>query len=151
MQFEELLTSNGTIVLKFFLHISKDEQKERLLAREDNVAKSWKLSPADWHERQYWDAYQQAYGDALGKTARPNAPWFIVPANHKWYRDLAISEALVAAFKPYQVAWTKTLDEIGERNKVALKTMREERSKSAKCGKNNGNGHGNGNGNGHGH
>ncbi|MBD2722026.1 polyphosphate kinase 2 family protein [Hymenobacter armeniacus] len=97
--FEQLLTRNGTVVLKFFLHISKDEQAQRLQARLDDPAKNWKFDPNDLKERAYWDDYQQAYEDALRHCSSKDAPWFVIPANHKWARDLAMSEIVVAALE----------------------------------------------------
>ncbi|MDQ6660938.1 MAG: polyphosphate kinase 2 family protein, partial [Chloroflexota bacterium] len=93
--FETLLARSNTLILKFFLHISKDEQKERLLAREQDKAKAWKLSAADWKERAFWDDYQNAYEDVLSRCSQDDAPWYIVPSNHKWYRNLAIAHTLV--------------------------------------------------------
>ena len=91
-EFEELLTESGTIILKFFLHISKGEQMERLMRREEEPLKAWKLSAGDWVERQYWRQYQTAYEVALSKCSTKAAPWTIVPADHKWYRDLAVAQ-----------------------------------------------------------
>ncbi len=93
--FEKQLAENGTHILKFFLHISKDEQLKRFRKRLDDPNRHWKISEADYQERQYWDAYQQAYQDALSRCSTPWAPWFIIPANHKWYRNLAISKIVV--------------------------------------------------------
>lgn len=93
--FEEHLIANGTTILKFYLHIDKDEQKERLQARLDDPAKHWKFRLGDLEERKLWPAYMQAYEDVLEKTSTDNAPWMIVPANRKWYRDLLISRVLV--------------------------------------------------------
>lgn len=81
--FEELLAEHGTIVLKYFLHITRDEQEERLLEREKEPETAWKLNPNDWKEREHWDEYTAAYEDAISKTAAPHAPWIIVPANSK--------------------------------------------------------------------
>lgn len=97
--FESLLTNNGTRILKFFLHISKDEQAERLQARLDDPAKHWKFDPNDLKERGYWDDYQGAYEDALRHCSPAHAPWFAVPANHKWVRDLAVAEIVVATLE----------------------------------------------------
>jgi PPK2 family polyphosphate:nucleotide phosphotransferase len=93
--FERHLAENGTTILKFFLHISKDEQKERLQARLDDPTKHWKFSLGDLNERKFWDDYQAAYEDVLNKTSTENAPWYVVPADRKWYRDLVISRVLV--------------------------------------------------------
>lgn len=94
-RFEKYLTENGTTILKFFLHISKDEQKKRILERMADPSKHWKLSEADLKERQFWDDYTKAYEDAISKCTTKYAPWFIIPSNHKWFRNLAISRILV--------------------------------------------------------
>lgn len=111
--FEKLLAESNTIVLKFYLHISKQEQEQRLLEREQDATKYWKLSAGDWKERQYWNDYTRAYEDVLNQCSAPHAPWFIVPANKKWFRNLAVAEAVVAALKPYEKQWMKRLEEIG--------------------------------------
>ena len=95
--FEQLLTHSGTRILKFFLHISKDEQARRLQARLDDPKKLWKFEPDDLKERKLWDDYQLAFQDALAATSTPEAPWYVIPANDKRYRDLAIAEVVVAA------------------------------------------------------
>ncbi len=97
--FESLLVNNGTRVLKFFLHISKEEQAERLQARLDDPAKNWKFDPNDLKERAHWDEYQAVYEDALRHCSPSHAPWFVVPANQKWARDLAIAEIVVATLE----------------------------------------------------
>jgi PPK2 family polyphosphate:nucleotide phosphotransferase len=89
--FESILHQNNVTILKFYLHISKDEQKKRLIERIDEPSKRWKLSQADFNERIYWDAYQDAYEDALTKCSTDTAPWYIIPANKKWFRNLAVS------------------------------------------------------------
>lgn len=94
-EFERMLAENGTTILKFYLHIDKDEQKERLQARLDDPLKRWKFRLADLEERKLWQDYMQAYEDVLSKTSTDYAPWYIAPANHKWFRDLVISSALV--------------------------------------------------------
>ncbi len=128
-QFESLLAENSTIILKFFLHISKDEQEARLLAREKDPEKAWKLSTGDWHERTFWNQYTSAYEDALGATAMKQAPWYIVPANHKWFRNLAIAEAICETLRPYQDEWRTTLKELGEQRKAELAEMRASAAK----------------------
>jgi PPK2 family polyphosphate:nucleotide phosphotransferase len=95
--FEQLLTRDGTRIIKFFLHISKEEQAERLQARLDDPAKRWKFEPDDLKERKLWDKYQEAFQDALSACSTPDAPWYVIPANKKWARDLAIAEIVVAA------------------------------------------------------
>jgi PPK2 family polyphosphate:nucleotide phosphotransferase len=98
-QFERLLAENGTTILKFYLHIDKDEQKKRLQARLDDPTKHWKFRLGDLAERKLWSDYMQAYEDILSKTSTEYAPWFVVPANRKWYRDLVISSVLVDTLK----------------------------------------------------
>jgi PPK2 family polyphosphate:nucleotide phosphotransferase len=93
--FEELLADEGTTILKFFLHISKDEQKERLQDRLDQHHKHWKFARGDLAERKLWDNYMEAYEAAISETSTKSAPWFVIPANRKWYRNLIISEILV--------------------------------------------------------
>ncbi|MBA4019533.1 MAG: hypothetical protein C0483_20410 [Pirellula sp.] len=92
--FERYLTDNGTVVLKFFLHLSKKEQKKRFLSRIDEPKKNWKFSPADYLERAHWDEYQHAFEDMLNHTSTEDAPWFVIPADNKWFARLAISEAI---------------------------------------------------------
>jgi PPK2 family polyphosphate:nucleotide phosphotransferase len=119
--FEQLLAQSGTIVAKFFLHISKDEQKERLLARQEDVSKWWKLSLGDWRERERWDQYMAAYQTAINATASPWAPWYVVPADRKWYRNLAVAETLAELLRPRRDAWLAALRERGERELAALR------------------------------
>ena len=94
-EFESLLTASGTTIVKVFLHISRDEQRARLEERLLRPDKRWKLQPSDIAERRYWDDYQRAYEDAIAETSTDHAPWRVVPANHKWYRDWAVSTILV--------------------------------------------------------
>lgn len=89
--FEKSLVANGTHVLKFFLHISEDEQLRRFKQRLDDPKRHWKISEADYEERKFWKDYRKAYEDALSQTSTKHAPWFIIPANHKWFRNLAVS------------------------------------------------------------
>jgi PPK2 family polyphosphate:nucleotide phosphotransferase len=119
--FELLLTQSRTIVAKFFLHISHEEQEERLQARQEEIAKWWKLSLGDWRERTYWGAYMTAYQDALNATATTWAPWYVVPADRKWYRNLAVASALAETLRPYRERWMDTLRERGERELAALR------------------------------
>jgi PPK2 family polyphosphate:nucleotide phosphotransferase len=93
--FEEMLTRNGTTILKFFLYIDKDEQKERLQARLDDPDKHWKFSPGDLEERKSWDKYMSAFEDALAATSTKESPWYVVPANKKWARNNAIASVIL--------------------------------------------------------
>ncbi len=93
--FERRLVANGTHILKFFLHISKEEQLERFKDRLDDPERHWKISEADYSERERWDEYQTAYEDAISKCSTEAAPWFVIPSDHKWSRDLAIANIIV--------------------------------------------------------
>ena len=93
--FEDTLASNGTTILKFFLHISKEEQLERFKQRIDDPARNWKISDSDYTERELWDDYTEAFEDALSKCSTDHAPWFVIPANHKWFRNLAVARIVV--------------------------------------------------------
>ena len=128
VDFEELLAEHGAMVLKFFLHISKKEQKKRLLEREKTPETAWKLNPNDWRERDYWDEFTGAYEDAISKTAAPHAPWIVVPANAKWYRNLVVAEAIVGALRERRKGWKKTLDAIGREKRAELAGYRAERA-----------------------
>ncbi len=97
--FERLLVENGTTVLKFMLHISKDEQKERLQARLDDPTKHWKFNPSDLEDRKHWDEYQEAYEIMLQRCSTPHAPWHVVPADRKWVRNAAIASIVKATLE----------------------------------------------------
>jgi len=97
--FEQMLADEGVVILKFFLHISKDEQKRRLEARRDNAHKQWKFNPADLEEREHWDAYQDAFQDAIGKCSTKHAPWYVVPSDKKWFRNWVVSDVIVRTLK----------------------------------------------------
>ena len=127
-EFEALAASNNTIILKFFLHISKEEQEKRLIAREEDPIKAWKLSVGDWKEREHWDEYIKANEAALSKCSTEIAPWRLVPANAKWFRDLAVAEAIANALRPYREEWTKELQRIGAE---AVKELEEYRAATA--------------------
>jgi PPK2 family polyphosphate:nucleotide phosphotransferase len=99
MRFEQLLYESGTAVLKFYLHLSKNEQKERLEARIQDPAKRWKFNEGDLEERTLWDEYMRAFEDVISATSTAAAPWYIVPANHKWYRNLVVAERVVQALE----------------------------------------------------
>src|SRR4029077_19677100 len=106
--------------------ISKDEQERRLLARQEDRTKAWKLSSADWGGRKNWEDYQNAYGDALSKCSTDEAPWYIVPANRKWYRNLLVARTLVSAMRPYKKEWQAKLVERGERELALIEKLRQD-------------------------
>ena len=111
-QFERTLAENGTTILKFYLHIDLDEQKDRLQARLDEPDKNWKFSLGDLKERKLWPDYMQAYEDVLSKTSTKYAPWYIVPANRKWYRDLVISTVLVETLERLKMKYPEPEDNL---------------------------------------
>jgi PPK2 family polyphosphate:nucleotide phosphotransferase len=107
VDFEQMLSESGTLILKFFLHISAVEQKARLQSRLDDPDKHWKFSDADLRERAFWSDYQTAYEDILSRTSRKFAPWFVVPANYKWFRNDAVSRIMVDAVSSLDLAYPK--------------------------------------------
>jgi len=123
--FEHMLAQNDMILLKFYLHISNEEQERRLLARQEDRTKAWKLSSADWAERKYWTNYQNAYGDALSRCSTNEAPWYIVPANRKWYRNLLVARTLVSTMRRYKKEWQAKLVERGERELALIEKLRQ--------------------------
>ena len=104
---ESYLTRNGIVVRKFFLHISKVEQRQRFLARLEDPEKNWKFSDADVRERECWDDYMDAYQDMIRNTARPHAPWYVVPADHKWFTRAVVSAVIIEALKELKLAFPK--------------------------------------------
>jgi PPK2 family polyphosphate:nucleotide phosphotransferase len=106
-EFEELLHENNVKILKFFLHISKDEQKKRFQQRIDDPDRRWKISEADFAERKYWDDYVAAYEDALTKCSTKHAPWFIIPSNKKWFRNLAVSHIIAETMESFDMKFPK--------------------------------------------
>lgn len=105
--FERHLADNGTIILKFFLNISKDEQRERLQERLDDPTRNWKFSEGDLAARGHWSDYMKAYEDVLGRCSTEHAPWYVIPANRKWVRNLAISSILVKTMEGLDMKWPK--------------------------------------------
>jgi PPK2 family polyphosphate:nucleotide phosphotransferase len=112
LAFEQLLADEGTVICKFFLHISRDEQRRRLQERIDNPAKQWKFDHGDVTERRHWDDYQQAYADAIAATATAHAPWWIVPSDRKWYRNLVVSNVLVSVLAGLDMRYPAAPDDI---------------------------------------
>ncbi|HSB09140.1 MAG TPA: PPK2 family polyphosphate kinase [Blastocatellia bacterium] len=129
--FELALAGSATIILKFYLHISKEEQEERLLEREQDSTKAWKLSVGDWKERENWDAYTAAYEDALNNCSTKHAQWYIVPANKKWFRNLAVAETIRDALMPFRNKWLEELEETGKEKKKAIEEYRRSRNQPA--------------------
>jgi polyphosphate kinase 2 (PPK2 family) len=110
--FEQMLAEEGTTILKFFLYISKEEQKERLQDRLDEPDKRWKFSLGDLAERARWDEYIAAYEEALSKTSTEWAPWYIVPADRKWFRNWLVSQVIVDQLKALQMSYPQPADDL---------------------------------------
>jgi PPK2 family polyphosphate:nucleotide phosphotransferase len=105
--FEDYLTRQGVIVLKFFLHVSREEQKKRFLKRLDNPEKNWKFSPSDVHERKFWPDYMRSFEEAIRATASEHAPWYVVPADHRWFTRLVVAAAIVETVEGLDLAYPK--------------------------------------------
>ena len=105
--FEKYIFENGIVILKFFLHVSKEEQKQRFIKRINDPAKNWKFSKGDIDERGFWTEYQKAYEDAISATSKLHAPWYVVPADKKWFTRLAVSEIIVEAMKKLKPEYPK--------------------------------------------
>jgi PPK2 family polyphosphate:nucleotide phosphotransferase len=118
---ERHLTENGTLVLKFFLNLSRKEQKKRFLARIDEPDKNWKFALTDYQERGFWDAYQAAYQEMLSHTSTPHAPWFVIPADRKWFTRLAVSEAICTVLEGLDLAFP----EVGAARRRELQAIRQ--------------------------
>jgi PPK2 family polyphosphate:nucleotide phosphotransferase len=113
--FERMLAEEGTVIVKVFLHISRDEQKQRLQARLDDSTKRWKFQVGDIDERALWDRYEEAYEDAIGATSTEHGPWYVVPADRKWYRNLVVSQLLIDTLERLDMQYpepTEDLDHI---------------------------------------
>jgi len=105
--FERILVENDVTILKFFLHISRDEQEKRFQQRVEDSQKNWKISPADFREREYWGEYQKAYQDAIAKCSTKEAPWYIIPSDHKWFRNYCVSHIIVRTLQSFHMRYPK--------------------------------------------
>jgi PPK2 family polyphosphate:nucleotide phosphotransferase len=119
--FEEYLTRNGIVIRKFFLHVSKQEQKKRFLERLEDPKKNWKFSMSDVTERGFWNDYQEAYEEMIQNTAKKRAPWFVVPADNKWFSQLIVASAIIQALDELDLAFP----DVEKRKKKELKAVRE--------------------------
>ncbi|HXU83463.1 MAG TPA: PPK2 family polyphosphate kinase [Polyangia bacterium] len=123
--FESLLKNDSdTIVLKFYLHISRQEQYERLLEREHSPLSAWKLNPGDWRDLPLWDEMTEAYEDALHRCSSRQCPWYLVPADRKWFRNLAVMERIVLTLRPHRQRWLKTLADLRKRVLPQIRKLR---------------------------
>jgi PPK2 family polyphosphate:nucleotide phosphotransferase len=121
---EKYLARNGYLILKFFLHVSKKEQKKRFLERLDQPEKNWKFSAADANERQYWDAYMDAYEDMIQNTASDHAPWYVVPADNKWFTRMVVSAAIIERMESLELKFPK-VDEVKRKELDEARKMLE--------------------------
>jgi len=127
--FERYLTRNGTVVRKFFLNLSKKEQRRRFEERLDNPAKNWKFSAADLHERRYWQDYMKAFEEMIRNTAKPHSPWYIVPANNKWFTRAVVAAAIVETLEELKLAYP-TVDAAKRKQLQAARAVLEKRDKA---------------------
>jgi len=118
--FERLLIEEGTIILKFFLHISPEEQAKRFLERVETPEKNWKFNPGDLEERKHWQEYMEAYEDALNKTSTNYAPWYVIPSDRKWYRNLAIASIMVDTLKEMKMSYPTAIEDLETYHKRLL-------------------------------
>ncbi len=129
--FEKGLVANGTHILKFYLHISSEEQLKRFQERLDDPTRHWKISESDYEERNYWKEYTQAYEDALRETSTGHSPWYVIPSNNKWFRNLAISQIVVEKLESLRIKLPKPQVDINEiRRKYHQALVEEERKKN---------------------
>jgi PPK2 family polyphosphate:nucleotide phosphotransferase len=135
-EFEEMLIENGTTILKFYLHISKDEQLARFEERLEDPARNWKISESDYTERNYWDDYVSAFEDAMMATSTKDSPWFVIPANHKWFRNLAVSQIIAESMEGLDMSFPKPTVDLAEIRRKYHAAARQEKEgdkhKSAK-------------------
>jgi PPK2 family polyphosphate:nucleotide phosphotransferase len=123
---ERYLSRNGVLVLKFFLHVSKKEQKKRFLERIDNADKNWKFSAADFAERQFWDEYMRAYDEMIRQTATKHAPWYVVPADNKWFTRIIVAAAIIDGLWSLELEFPK----VDKKRRDELREIREELMKN---------------------
>jgi len=120
--FERHMARNGTVIRKFFLNVSKKEQKKRFLERLDEPEKNWKFSASDIHERKYWDDYQDAYEDMIRNTASEHAPWYVVPADNKWFTRLVVSTVIMDTLESLGLSYPK----VGDAKRKELEAAKKE-------------------------
>ncbi len=123
---ERHLTENGTVIIKFFLHVSKEQQKRRFLQRIDDESRNWKFSMSDLKEREYWDIYMDAYSDMLTHTSTEHAPWYVIPADHKWFMRYAVGQIMVERLSELDLSYPKIDDETRTRLKEAREMLEKE-------------------------
>ncbi len=128
--FEKELVDNSTHIIKFYLHIDKEEQLSRFKQRLDDPKRNWKISESDYTEREYWDQYQKAYEEAISKCSTNDAPWYIIPSNHKWFRNLAVSQILVDTLESFNMKFpapTVNIEDIRKKYHAAKEEMKKDK------------------------
>jgi len=128
--YERYLAHNGIAVVKFFLHVSKEEQRRRFLARLDEPVKNWKFSLSDAKEREYWDDYMEAYEDMLANTSTEHAPWYVIPADHKWFMRMAVADVIVSVLEKLRPEFPTITEEKRRELEAARKALEQEEAKT---------------------
>ena len=128
--FERYLAQNGTAIVKFFLHVSKEEQRRRFLARLDEPQKNWKFSLSDVKEREHWDEYMAVYEDMLERTSTEHAPWYVIPADHKWFMRMAVADIIVSTLEKLKPEYPTTTEEKRRELEAARKTLEQEEAEA---------------------
>ena len=128
--FERYLAQNGTALVKFFLHVSKEEQRRRFLARLDEPQKNWKFSLSDVKEREHWDEYMAAYEDMLERTSTEHAPWYVIPADHKWFMRMAVADIVVSTLEKLKPEYPTITEEKRRELEAARKALEQEEAKA---------------------
>ena len=128
--FERYLTQNGTVIVKFFLHVSKEEQRRRFLARLDEPQKNWKFSLADAKEREHWEEYMAAYEDMLEHTSTEHGPWYVIPADHKWFMRMAVADVIVSTLEKLKLEFPTITEEKRRELTAARKVLEQEEVKA---------------------
>jgi len=127
--FERYLAQNGTVIVKFFLHVSKEEQRRRFLARLDEPQKNWKFSLGDAKEREHWEEYMAAYEDMLEHTSTEHGPWYVIPADHKWFMRMAVADVIVSTLEKLKLEFPTITDEKRRELEAARKALEQEEVK----------------------
>ena len=127
--FERYLTHNGVAIVKFYLHVSKEQQRQRFLARLDQPEKNWKFSLGDAKEREHWDEYMDAYEDMLRHTSTEEAPWYVIPADHKWFTRMAVADVVVSTLEKLKPEYPTITEEKRRELAAARKALEKEEAK----------------------
>lgn len=129
--FERMHVEAGTQIIKIFLHIDKDVQEQRLEERQGNIGSAWKISATDWSDRDDWDTFMAAYERSMNASGTPDVPWYVVPANHPWFHNVAVARILLERLRPFEQEWEEARRKIGEENRTEAEEARQQ-SESAR-------------------